>query len=252
MVRSRGKRLERHFPHPNPTFGTKGKQKTPSAWRRSVYYWWWEYLRRSEDYRRTCKKGGKGKCAAIYEDFGDVFALDFKTWWSTGDRGAVLFAEPPTPTIQVIREVIVRKGTDDKSLVLEVPLNLPITHLVKRFREVVSKHHSGRRGVKVSARTKAKYPVASGRIDVQFLQIALQVWDARRAQPDKALWELATDLRLSPAHAILEPDSPQIRYDKKNNLAATASRYIRRANAIIGAVGRGLFPVPESRAKRTG
>jgi len=65
----------------------------------------------------------------------------------TDDRGAQLFAEPPTPTIQVVSgDALVLGSRDHRSLVLEVPLNLPINHLVQKFREIVSKHHEGKKG----------------------------------------------------------------------------------------------------------
>lgn len=234
--------MKLHFPHPHPTFGTKKKPKSPASWKKSVYYWWWEYLCRSQDYMRTCENGGKGKCAALYKDFGDVFGTDFKTWWTKGDRGAQLFAEPPTPSIRVIDEGIVLSSPNTNSLVLEVPLNLPINFLVKRFREIVSKRHSGKRGVKVSATTQAKYPVTTGRIDVRHLEVALKVWDARQAEPKKPLWKIATELRLSPANNVLSNDSPKIAAAKRNTLTATASRYIRKAEAMIANVGKGEFP----------
>ena len=53
----------------------------------SVYYWWYEYLRRSDVYRKCCERGGKGKLAWLYEDFGNVFAEAntekeaFRVWW---------------------------------------------------------------------------------------------------------------------------------------------------------------------------
>lgn len=235
--------MKLHFPHPHPTFGTKKNPKSQSAWQRSVYYWWWEYLRRNEDYKRTCQKGGKGKCATLYKDFGDVFATDFKTWWSENDRGARLFAEPPTPSIRVIEEGIVLKSPKDKTLVLEVPLNLPKNYLVKRFREILSKRHSGKKGVKVSVKTQAMYPIASGRIDVESLKKALRVWDARQEDPSRPLWMLATDLNLALFHKILPSDSPKAAFDKRNNLNATTSRYLRKARLAIAGTGKGKFPI---------
>jgi len=231
-----------HFPHPHPTFGRKTSPKAPSAWTSSVYYWWWEYLRRNEAYRKTCQHEGKGACMSLYKSFGNVHTDDFKTWWTSEDRGARLFAEPVTPSIQVLGDLSTHQQSND-TLLLAIPLNLPITHLVKRFREVLVQHHKGKRGVKVSDSTEAMFPVETGRIDTQFLQIALQVWDARNADPKMPWWEIATNLRLSPAHHILQSDTPKIAFDKKNNLSAAASRYYRKANSMIEHVGQGRFPV---------
>lgn len=235
--------MKRHFAYQHPTFGTAKNPKTASHWQNSVYYWWFEYLRRNEDYKRTCEKGGKGKCAKLYEDFGDIHSVDFKTWWTTDERGARLFAEPPTPSIRVIQgDAIVLGTTDNRSLVLEVPLNLPINHLVKRFREVVSKFHAGKRGQRHNAKSQARYQV-QGKVDVGFLQRALQVLDERQAQPEKPLWKIANELRIVAKDELLLPtDSTPTARDKKNNLAATASRDIRKARVMIANAGKGLFP----------
>jgi hypothetical protein len=236
----------RHFPHPHPTFGTKHKPKPLSAQKKSVYYWWWKYLRRNEDYKRCCETGGKGKCAKLYADFGDVHATDFKTWWTTDNRGAELFAEPPTPDIRVLASMEEAIERERNWLLLDVPLNLPITHLVKKFRAILKKHHTSKRGVKYSNSTKAKYPVATGRIDVQFLETALQVWDARMAEPKKPLWQITQELKLVPSKHWVRGEDDLDATNKKNLLAATASRYMRKAEAIIWSSEFGRFPTAES------
>lgn len=247
--------MHRHFAFEHPTFGTAKNPKTASHWEKSVYYWWYEYLRRNEDYRKTCLSGGKGKCAKLYEDFGDIHAVGFKTWWATGDRGAILFAEPPTPSIQVIHpDSGVLGTTGNRSLVLEVPLDLPINYLVARFRKIVSMHHGGKKGLRHSSKSQARYQV-HGKVDVAFLDTALLVWDERQANPKKPLWQIAHDLRVisvehrltagelntKDSHSARRHDSPVVQ-DKKNLHAATASRYLKKAEAMIANAGKGVFP----------
>jgi hypothetical protein len=211
-----------------------------------VYYWWFQYLRRNADYKVTCEGQGDGPCAALYLDFGDVHAVDFKTWWE--DKGAFLFAELPRQSIQIIDSGH-QIGDDDQgqlSLLLKVPLNLPVAHLVKRFREIVSKHHTGKQGRRHDAKSGARYPTG-GKIDIGFLRISLQVWDIRMAEPDKPLWEIANDLKLVSRLNLLKPDEINKRgdpavIDKKNILAATASRHIRRVKEMIDATSKGKFP----------
>jgi len=232
----------RHFPYQHPTFGSARNPKTSSYWKRSVYYWWYEYLRRNLNYRNTCARGGKGKLAKLYKDFGDITTLDFKMWWSMNDRGATLFAEPVRPSIQLVSDSTVNSKADQAdSLVLRVPLNLPINFLVKSFREIVAKHHKGRRGIRSAIGTNALYK-ATGKIDVQFLEIALMVWDAREAEPKKPLWQIAQDLRIGGPNRILASDPPSVVTDKKNTLAALTSRYYRKANQMIANTALGRFP----------
>ena len=233
----------RHFPYQHPTFGTAKNPKTSSHWNVSVYYWWYEYLKRNADYRKTCASNGKGKCSKVFEHFGDVTKQGFKEWWSDDDRGARLFAEPPTPTIRVVSPEDVEEGgfQRENTLILEVPLDLPINYLVRNFREVVSKRHTGKRGKRQSLSSKAMFQ-AKGKIDVGFLEIALMVWDAKSADQKKPLWQIAQDLGIAGTHKIVAGDSPAVIADKKNILAATASRYFRKANEMIKRAGEGRFP----------
>jgi len=234
---------KRHFSFKHPTFGTKNKPKTLSFIKQSVYYWWFEYLRRNDDYRKTCQNNGIGKCSALYEHFGDVHALNFKEWWTKDDRGGVLFAEPQTPTIRLIDPLITKKGGFQKenTIILEVPLDLPITFLVKNFRDVLSKQHKGKRGIRQSASSRAMFQ-AKGKIDCLFLEIALKVWDEKTTNPKKPFWEIATEMGLSKGNIIKLGDSPAEISDKKNVLAATASRYYRKAGLMIKRTGGGTFP----------
>lgn len=200
-------------------------------------------MKRNDDYLKTCASDGKGKCVKVYEHFGDVTKLDFKEWWTENDRGARLFAEPPTPTIRVVPLEEVKQGGFQReyTLILEVPLNLPINYLVGNFREVVSKRHEGKRGKRQSLSSKAMFQ-ATGKIDVAFLETALMVWDAKNADPKKPLWQIAQDLRIAGIHKIAANDSPAVVTDKKNVLAATASRYYRKATEMIKRTGEGRFP----------
>jgi hypothetical protein len=229
----------RHFPFKHPTFGTSKTPKTSGHWRVSVYYWWYEYLKRNKDYRDTCSKGGAGKCSDLYQHFGDVHSHDFKTWWTKGERGANLFAEPPTPSIQVLSDGQVVGG--DQNLVISVPLGLPITALVKSFRTLLSKKHDGKRGKRRMNLSTAKF-LPKGKIDVAFLEIALSVWDERTTNPTKPLWQVAHDVGIAGKHKIKSTDSEMIVRDKKNVLGAMTSRYFKKASLMIASVGKGRFP----------
>jgi hypothetical protein len=233
----------RHFPYRHPTFGTATRPKTSSYWKVSVYFWWFEYLRRNIEYQATCRRNGKGKHSKLYEHFGDVMSGDFRTWWSESDRGANLFAEPQRPSIRVRppSESDQRGIQLENIMLIEVPLDLPIGHLVRNFRQILSKHHSGRKGGRQALSSQAMFK-PTGKVDVAFLQIALLVWDSKKSEPQKPLWRIAQDLGISRQHHLKSTDSPSEMADKKNTLAATASRYFRKADAMIQRVVLGQFP----------
>ena len=164
-----------HFAFDYPVFGTKKNPKPDSFRERSVYYWWFQYMTRNDDYRKTCLNGGVGPSADLYKDFGDMLSVDFKTWWTA--NGARLFGEPPATSIAVITGETIDKSINAgrNTLVLSVPLDLPQGYLIKRFKEILRKHHDGKRGRRHIAASRSKYPTSGGKIDTDFLKAALQV-----------------------------------------------------------------------------
>jgi len=150
---------KRHFAYQHPTFGTKNKPNTPSYWQRSVYYWWFEYLKRNEGYRDTCKMHGVGNYAELYTLFGDVHANDFKAWWTESGRGVKLFAEPVASyeLIELQQPISVSSVVNPDLVYLQVPLNLPKRYLKKRFDEIISKYHEGKRGHTYARKSMAMY-----------------------------------------------------------------------------------------------
>lgn len=238
--------MKYHFPAKSPRFGRKENPLPLPYQQASCYYWWWEYLRRNQDYKKTCENGGKGKCAKLYQDFGDVFSVDFRTWFNKDDRGPRLFAEPHIPDMKVVTLETAQERMTEHTILVTVPLNLTQAHLLKSFVSILKKHHQGKRGVRVKQASQAKYQLM-GKEDVAFLQTALAVWDMREAHPDMPLWEIANETRcVRPEHRVKaedkDPKNRAVFVAKKNILTATASRYIRKAKAMIENVGKGRFP----------
>lgn len=232
----------RHFPFKHPTFGTAKAPKSANHWKVSVYYWWYEYLRRNEEYKKTCDRGGIGKLSELYAHFGNVHSGDFKSWWTKDERGARLFADPPTRSLKLLKtESDCLEHLNDETLVVSIPLGLPITHLVKNFRQLVSKHHIGKRGQRRTALSSAQF-IPKGKVDVGFLEIALMVWDERKAHPKKPLWQVAQDIGIAGTHKVKSNDSAMVSRDKRNVLGAMTSRYYKKACTMIDKAGRGDFP----------
>ena len=148
---------QRHFAYRHPTFGTVKAPKSVSHWQGSVYYWWWAYLRKNADYIACCDAGGEGAMAALYQDFGDVSADDFKAWWSEGSRAIRLFAEPAAE--DVVRELTGGEMAPNQEdvLTLVFPLNMPKRYLQKRFNQLLKKHHTGKQGVQYAKKSRARY-----------------------------------------------------------------------------------------------
>ena len=233
----------RTFFHQHPTFGTAKRTKSSSHWEKSIYYWWFEYLRRNEGYKKTCTQGGLGQFSELYKDFGDIHSLDFKTWWGDQDRGAELFAEPKSERLveKVTTKLLDSEIENSELLIVKFPLNLSKRYLKQQLNKLLDKHHKGKRGHRYAKKSKAKY-VVTGQPNIAALRLMLQIHDYRHANPDLTLWEIARDLKLFRRENMpLDSDTPKIRSDKKNTMAATVSRYLRKSSILIANVALGKF-----------
>jgi hypothetical protein len=237
-----------------PTFGTVKRPKAEYAWKGSVYYWWWEYLRRNDDYKKCCAQNGRGELAELYKDFGDVHAVDFKTWWTEGNRGARLFAEPEAKllltelTYEQTQQV--EKWNKKEMMVVLVPLNQSKRHLAKRFNTLLKNRHTGERGKRLLERSEAKYPLST-KFKVDSLKTSLAAYDLRISEPELTLWEIAIKAGLAATaqkelnnYKGLKGQKDAPNFDLTNTLSVAASRAIKRAKAMIESTATGGFPNP--------
>ncbi len=234
---------QRHFPYKHPLFG-RGKLARKGD--NSVYYYWWAFLRRNPDYVRCCESGGKGRLSRLYVDFGDVRGDSFKDWWQEGGRGVRLFAEPLVERSIEVLEPRMEIPPTNETLTVSFPLNLPKRYLQSRLKELLKRHHSGKRGVLKARQSKAKYQI-SGQPNIPALKKTLQVWDAlheRTLPPRKKLthWAIAKKLKLVPEDKMPLPTDPPYEAElKRAVMAATVGRYKKRGQELISKTGRGLF-----------
>lgn len=229
--------LPRHFAYKHPTFGTAKRPKPASAWKSSVYYWWWACLKRNKKYLACCESGGKGNHSELYKDFGDVRGDDFQAWWTEGERGARLFAEPSAEiTVRVLKEGEKAPSTN-KTLTVSLPLNLPQKFLLQRCRDLLAEVAEGRRGKLHARESDAAYRV-TGQPNVEALEKMLKVYDTLEAakSPQKKIphWKLAMDFDLvEDAKKVLPKDDKYEAERKRNVLKATVGRIKRRAQELI-------------------
>ena len=237
----------RHFPYQHPTFGRGKTKKHPDSWKRTVYYWWWSYLKRNKEYLSCCEKGGTGKLGSLYKDFGDVRSDDFKTWWSDGDRGAMLFANEATisAVTQLTGGDVV--SSDPRVLTISFPLNFPKRFLQAQFRRILTKHHEGRRGTQQAKRNGGANYKFKGQPNIKGLERALKVYDhleELKAQGvKKPQWKIAMDLNIvDDEFRIHRTDTPKTAEDKRRVLTAIVGRLKKKATDSIKNTGKGLFP----------
>ena len=238
-------RFARIFAAKHPLF-VKERTEAGIRWSDSPYYVWWEYLRRHQGYRKTCEDGGKGSYAALYEDFGDVYAQTFREWWK--DRGAEVFAEPASPTgvmelsdDQVIE--LIKNGRDERTLLVAIPLDYRKRAISNQLRKILLRNHSRKRGEKRVKFSRAKYRLLHTP-DVPALKTTLACYDLKLANPDMPLWQIAQEVGVSArlTKAELAGEGGHVA-DKKASMTAGVSRKLKHAATLIEGVGRGIFPL---------
>ena len=235
--------LKKHFSFQHPTFGRSKSDKHSEPYKRSVYYFWYEFLKRNDDYKECCRQGGLGEMAGLYADFGDVFEMDFKTWWQENDRGARLFAEAPLPSVRQI------KSPDDlqisgRMLNVCLPLELPRRFLEDELKKLLDKHHKGERGVRTNKDSTALYPV-DGDFNRATLSRCLKVYDMRQQFPEMKLWQLAVEVG-SGSSSDRETAFKKTKHGAASRMVLSnfASRDLRHSRQMIKNAGQGRFPGP--------
>lgn len=192
--------------------------------------------------------------ANLYKDFGDVREDDFHKWWSTGQRGAYLFAE---------QKLEVRFGelataaewnqswTREDVMIVAVPLRESNRRLKGKFAKLLDsrlQRSRGRQALKEVKQT-SRYPLARN-YTTQNLERALEaydLWTDNQALPkaeQKALWEIGVEMRFNrEASRQAQSKTSAERLLGRNMLGAHVRRYVSQAQAIIKNLESGVFPV---------
>ena len=228
-----------------PTFGRGiySEESPPKTVIESPYYWWFKFLRLNEDYKKTVAAKGIGRCADIYKDFGDIYTVDFKSWWNTH---AALFAERRVGYSMAIanseEELAPFGGKDVVNLV--VPLNWTQRSLKKKFTQLIlSKLEKGKRGVSVEA-SNATYTI-SGKWHIEAMKNAYSVYTIRN--------QLVNGKRLPLADVAIKAElqiAKDMQLGKKTKLTADmrrvatiiANRHYKRAETFINSAANTSFP----------
>ena len=267
------KNMPRKFKFAAPRFTQrKSMYKLPGAgmyleddddkYKASIYYWWYEYLRRSTDYRKCCERGGKGKLAKLYADFGNVFAESstekeaFRVWWR---EHAHLFWEQEGRKVAELNDI---DDLEEHDLVVRLPLNETASYIVKNVRRLLAENKA--QVSRARERSRALYPVAS-KVRITTLQTQLHVYDTFIDNPGLKLHELADAAslhvnrfvnyydengELAGAQSIewllrnnFEVDAKEGEAVIKRRKRQIARQHLEAAKEYIHNVERGVFPL---------
>lgn len=242
--------MPRRFLAPYPIFGTKNKRLDERYQKRSPYYWWWAFLRRNPEYLECCERGGTGKYAELYKDFGDVRSDNFHQWWTKDQRGANLFAEN-YGAMKLIELEDKSQWSEDWTkedvMVIAVPLTSSKRYSQSRFAKLLKERHSSSRGrpTKQSIKSNAKYRLERN-YTVQNLEKTLDVYDEflkhKGKNPKVPYWQIGENLKLIPKAMTSPKLTKKENADRKNTMGSSVKRYLTSAEKIISEVANGVFP----------
>lgn len=232
-----------------PTFGRSRKPfddlNPPSTVTDSPYYWWFMFLRLNPDYRATVKNNGRGKCAALYKDFGDIYSVDFKSWWS---KKASLFAEPKTKYVMKVAESLSDIAPFNSSDVLNlvVPLDMSNKSLRRAFTQLVlSRVEKVKPGINLEA-TSAKYQL-SGKWHIEALSSAYTIYTLKNELKKEEKIPFAdiairAKLPLAVLRGVKEGQLTSTTSDIRRTLTILAKRHYNRAESYMKAAASKQFP----------
>jgi hypothetical protein len=249
--------MKRHFSAPTPRFGRVNSRLPIGYQQRSPYYWYWQYLRRNVEYIACCERGGKGKLAKLYSDFGDIREDNFYKWWTQNDRGVALFAEQPlTVKFGELADANEWQPHWDSEtvLVVAVPLTMSKRSLKGAFSKLLDSRHTGNKTGRPSLAKLKEVSTAKYKLERNYtianLQTALAVYDLWTENQNKSetekltLWQIGKALNINRA-AVKDAESEHTadRLVGRNVLGATVSRYVKQAKAMIENSAKGKFPL---------
>lgn len=176
----------------------------------------------------------------VEEAFGDAHGLSFDEWW---EMKRPLFERMDRFAIQVLEsaedfvEWTAPDNPDVQEVVVLINLATPKVELMAALKKLLDEKHKGKRGR--PERDDLSWWRVTGRPNTRAIWKALEVWDAYKASPDMTLWEIGVKCKVSLAQI---PKSGDPTEGQRRVLAATVSRYLKRANELISGVEVGVFP----------
>ena len=244
--------MTRYFLAKHPLLGTKNKPAILKLQERSPYYWWWAYLKRNSDYIACCERGGKGKLASLYADFGDVRRDEFRYWWGApSNKGAYLFLEQPLELS--VQKIDTQQEWDDRwgdnVMVVAVNLDMGRRKLQKQFANLLQYESFSKRGRKSMSKTmsSSRYPLHRN-FTTSNLKVMLDVYDkvtANNLLPKEQrlyLWQIGESIRLVPTAMPHKWDNVYDTRKKHNTMTMSVSRFYSNACAIVANTANGQFP----------
>lgn len=242
-----------------------------------LYRFWFEFLALSPSYELARRfRINKGRLSrmdknrlpkdfetvlGIYDAFGDVQTVLFKTWWI--ERGVELFGiagEPASvaPIYKIDTSSRLDKPKLEQSLhhyiettwpaqhnpgalILAIPLNSTRQKVLRTVKKLLDEHIEA-----AVPQTKPMYSLATKDLHIKNVIDAMSVLWIRSAKPDWELWKIGVEANISKLYSTkfdaFTSKRTAANYEEFRHLEQMTSRKFRIAMNLAENAARGVFP----------
>lgn len=234
--------IRHNRPRPSGS-GSPELQKELIKAKNSWYSLWFRTLQNSGRYIACCEAEGVHSLRHLYEDFGDV-RTSFVTWWMS--TGRHLYAERrPVPKVEMhskMSDLVHIENMKDR-VVLEVPLTLRRSTVIRQINKLLDEAYEGREPVvprKVSTAIRKLHP---SKMRMDTVRRMLDVYECRAKFPDVSLYRIALKTELDiDFQKRGKATKPMTDEQKRIRFGIEVSRLLRQARLLIENAEAGIFP----------
>ncbi len=217
---------------------------SPENYKDSVFFWWVEFLKRSDSYRHQCEIGEGGE---VYQDFGNIFDIDFWDWWSN-EANELLFLPGTSLGVWPIENVKeFKEAKSEEWLVVKIDPKCTKKLIMYWLDDLLFSQQPDLRGKRNNDVTEPPKYQTFARPNVPALKKTLAIYDQYKKQP-KPLYKIYDTLEAE-GIVTFKTNENDVTFDGNNNDTARRrvktsiiSRYIKQAEKLIENVEQGIFP----------
>ena len=211
--------------------------------KKSLAFWWYRCLQLSDEYQQCCEAEGKGPCAGLYADMGDV-RRPFASWWIKYGRKAFTEQEPLKDVIKVesFKQADEQIDKADR-LVLSIPLTMRKTTAVRKVSRLLAEVHAQRDPVDIWRASTAKRMVIKNKLRQKTIEQLLRLWELRQRYPDASLYELGKKAGIELDLLARDTEGEEITEAmERRRMTIAVSRQLLQARILIANAATGVFP----------
>ena len=215
----------------------------PENYEESVFFWWVEFLKRSDSYKQQCESGKGG---AVFQDFGNIFNVEFLDWWNNDDRELMFLPGTslgvwPLENVKEFKEAL-----SEEWLVVKIDPKCTRKTILYWLDDLLFSHQPDTRGQHNNDVIEPPKYETFARPNVPALKKTLAIYDHYLKHP-KPLYKIYDTLQARGIVSFKSRDEETLHIENDDTTSrrvktSSISRYIRQAKCLIRNVEIGVFP----------